>query len=269
MSKLSAQKIIEILKSKHWEDIFFSECKTGASYGSQGCPRMDGWVMKRSWAQQCFTAYEVKVDRSDFMNDDKWHTYLPYCNEFYFVCPTGLIKPDEVGPEAGLMYLSKTGTRLFRKKKAPHHPYDPEKLSSLLQYVMMWRMSLQMPDTCPKAGKKEWWIQWMKTKEINRDFGYSVGKTIRSTVKKEIENVRLKNVKLENLVLKCDSVRAFLKQYNINVDTTPTFSIQNQLREAYDAIPKKLIDSMETVESYLQACRQKLIELREKSSNDV
>ncbi len=268
MPKFSAQKIVDALKLKHAEDIFFSECKTGASYG-RACPRMDGWVMKKSWAQQCFTGYEIKVDRSDFMNDDKWQSYLPYCNEFYFVCPTGLIKPDEVGLEAGLMYLSKTGTRLFRKKKAPHHPTDPDKLASLFQYVMMWRMSQKTPSNSPRTSQKEYWEQWMRDKEIDRNFGYNVGKSIQIAIKDKIHKVHKENEKLQSLITRCDLVREFLKQYDINVDKAPVYSIKNQLAAIYEVIPQRLIDSISSVEQYLSRCRRELVDLKEKSKNDV
>ena len=48
--------------------------------------------------------YEIKVSRSDFVNDTKWQDYLPYCHQFYFVCPPDLIQPDELPKEIGLMY---------------------------------------------------------------------------------------------------------------------------------------------------------------------
>jgi hypothetical protein len=28
---------------------------------------------------------EVKASMSDFMQDDKWQTYLEYCDEYYFL----------------------------------------------------------------------------------------------------------------------------------------------------------------------------------------
>ena len=268
MPRVAARTVLEALQSKHWEDIFFSECKTGPSYGSQGCPRMDGWVMNRTWSQQCFTGYEVKVDRSDFMNDDKWHTYLPYCNEFYFVCPTGLIKPDEVGQEAGLMYLSKTGTRLFRKKKAPHRQCDPAKLSQLLQYVIMWRMKLQVPrDTV--EGKSEYWKRWMETKELNEDLGYSVGKAIQIRIKEEVTKAQNENKKLQVLVAKCDDVRDFLKQYNIDIKRAGIYNIKQKMTQVYESVPKHILGTLESTEMQLATCRKILTALRETSGNDV
>ena len=50
---------------------------------------------------------------------DKWRGYLPYCNQFYFVTPPGLVDPGEVGSDAGLIVCSKNATRLYTKRKAP------------------------------------------------------------------------------------------------------------------------------------------------------
>lgn len=36
----------------------------------------------------------------------------------YFVCPNGIIQPDELPPDIGLKWVAKTGTRLFTKRKA-------------------------------------------------------------------------------------------------------------------------------------------------------
>ncbi len=227
--------------------------------------------MRKSWSQQIFTGYEIKVSRSDFMNDDKWPSYLPYCNEFYFVCPTGLIKPDEVGLEAGLMYISKTGTRIFRKKKAPRRQVDQESLASLLQYLMMWRVNPGNPaiETAPGTYDQRYWQKWMKDKQIDRDFGYHVGKAIKVTIKQEIEKVRLQNQKLIDQSVKCDAVREFLKQYNIDVNKSPTYAIKNDLAAVFNAIPNRLIGSMQEVESRLSSCRCVLEALKEKSGNDV
>jgi hypothetical protein len=33
--------------------------------------RMDAVAIKKSWANPCITCYEVKVDRQDFLRDEK------------------------------------------------------------------------------------------------------------------------------------------------------------------------------------------------------
>ena len=49
--------------------------------------------------------FEIKTSRSDFLGDDKWEKYLKYCDYFAFVCPEGVIKPDELPENIGLVYV--------------------------------------------------------------------------------------------------------------------------------------------------------------------
>lgn len=56
-------------------------------------------------------AFEIKVERSDFLKDlkdfKKKHRFaLRISDEFYYVCPWGLIDKGEVPEDAGLMYVN-------------------------------------------------------------------------------------------------------------------------------------------------------------------
>ena len=63
---------------------------------------------------------EIKVSRADF-NSDKMKRYRtlshPPAEEVYYLCPSGLIQPKEVGEAYGLLWFN--GRRLINKKKAP------------------------------------------------------------------------------------------------------------------------------------------------------
>ncbi len=113
---ITSSDILRCLKNKHSSDTFVPECKIGMT--NIGCLRFDAWVMRNSWVNAECIGYEIKVNRNDFLNDKKYRGYLPYCNSFYFVCPTGLINPKEIDDEIGLFWLSKTGNILYQKKKA-------------------------------------------------------------------------------------------------------------------------------------------------------
>ena len=114
-ANIRAKDILEMLSQKHTDDVFISECKTGSSW--KGCLRMDSWAMKRSWANSHTYGYEIKINRQDFLNDEKWPGYLQYCSHFSFACPSGLIKASELPDKVGLYYMSETGNRLFTKRK--------------------------------------------------------------------------------------------------------------------------------------------------------
>lgn len=73
---------------------FITECKTCSTYfpDPQGLLKFDGLAITKSYTKPNIIGYEIKVSRNDFLQDNKWHLYLQYCNEFYFVVPKGLVK---------------------------------------------------------------------------------------------------------------------------------------------------------------------------------
>lgn len=99
--------------------------------------RIDGFAIAR-WtsAKARRIAYEIKVSRSDFLAElkdpDKRAAALACANEFYFVVPVGLIKPDEIPPECGLIEVMDNG-RTRQKVKAPWN--ESEITSELLVAV--------------------------------------------------------------------------------------------------------------------------------------
>lgn len=78
--------------------------------------------------------YEVKISRSDFLADKKKGKWLQFeckndyaCpNYFYYVCPTGLIKSDEIPVYAGLYYYE-DGRLSFIQKAKRFHPVPHNK----------------------------------------------------------------------------------------------------------------------------------------------
>src|SRR5207302_2787683 len=162
--RLTAGAIVDLLAQRHAEDVFVPECKDGPSQSASHL-RMDAWAMRKSWANPLVTAYEVKVSRSDFVGDDKWHGYLPNCNEFYFACPANLIRPDELPLHVGLMYASATGSRLFTKKKAVRR--DAEIPESVYRYILMCRVKVQRGWQQPASDKAAFWRRWMETREVD------------------------------------------------------------------------------------------------------
>ena len=174
---LSAQQIVECLRGKHGDDVFVTECKTGPSQtANAGCQRMDVWTMNRSWANALTTCYEVKMSRGDFLGDDKWPGYLPYCNAFYFACPFKMIAPEEVPAEAGLIWIASTGTRAFTKKKAPFR--DVEVPESLWRYLLMCRTRVQR-EYVHEEGNAERWQKWLAEKAEKQEIGWNASKRIR------------------------------------------------------------------------------------------
>lgn len=184
--KITARDIDKVLKQRHEADIYISECKNGPThYASHN--RMDGWAMKKSWANPLSICYEIKVSRSDFIQDDKWRAYLPYCNQFYFVCPTGLIDKSEVPEESGLMWVSKTGTRVYTKKKAKYR--DVEIPEELYKYILFSRSQFTNGEYVPES-QVEYWKKWLAKKEESRELGYNVSRKIMQKYQNDVEKVQ-------------------------------------------------------------------------------
>ncbi len=95
--------------------------------------------MNRSWAHQVFYGYEVKISRSDFLGDQKWQLYLPFCNLFSFVCPSRLIEGRELAEGVGLIWVSSKG-KLVTKVQPTPRKVDAERVLPLLLYVLMSRV---------------------------------------------------------------------------------------------------------------------------------
>ena len=136
--------------------------------------------MNRSWTSLTFTGYEVKTSRADFLGDQKWPDYLPLCHRLYFVCPYGLIQADEVPDQAGVLWASKGGTRLYTKRHAPRREIDPP--VDLLLYVLMCRATLQSYGERETEQNAAFWRRWLEEKEEKRRLGYEVSKGVRAKV---------------------------------------------------------------------------------------
>lgn len=107
--------ILKALRRRHPEKewAFFEELRAGTGYrnvaaGLNPEQRFDAWAMNLYPSKNFVRiAYEIKVSRSDFLREikhpEKRTQALHLSNQFYFVAPVGLIKPNELPPEAGLI----------------------------------------------------------------------------------------------------------------------------------------------------------------------
>ncbi len=150
---MTAETILQALKNRHWKDVFISECKTGPTWFNHNLRKLDAWVMPRSYTNFTTIGYEIKISKSDFKRDCKWLEYLPYCHQFYFVCPWGLIQPDEVNGDAGLCWVSKNGKRIYIKKRAAYR--DIEIPMDILIHVLMSRVVVMRPDELARLNSEK------------------------------------------------------------------------------------------------------------------
>ena len=186
---MNAQDITRLLREKHAEDVFIDELRDGPSQGTSSF-RLDAWAMAKSWVNPTTYGYEIKVSRNDFRRDDKWQNYLPLCSDFYFVCPWGLIQPEEVAAPAGLMWVAKTGTRLWVKRKAARRQVEiPE---------ILWRsVAMRLDQGRPYLSNAEYWRGWIAEKEQSLDVGHRVARRLREMISSKIVAVECENTSLK------------------------------------------------------------------------
>lgn len=98
---------------------------------------LDGFAMTQAYTGMKTIGYEVKVNRSDFLQDKKWPNYLPVCNTFYFVSPPGIIKKEDLPEGIGLYHCTESG--LVNIKRAKRKDFDKEAVFEVLQYIALAR----------------------------------------------------------------------------------------------------------------------------------
>jgi hypothetical protein len=216
--KVRADMVKQALAKRHWQDFFLTEVKNGATHTNNELLKMDAMAIKKSWANPCITGYEVKVDRSDFTRDNKWPGYMAYCNQFSFVCQTGLIQPDELPIEVGLIYYNPEKHSLTTKRKALYRNVDIP--SAVLYYIIMNRLD---NDRHPFfSNQREFIKSYMQDKEdrqaLGRQFGIKISREIKEMRErtKDLERDKERNRESKQVL---DEVRDILREFGIQVNS--------------------------------------------------
>lgn len=197
---VTALEIKRALAEKHYRDFFVTECKSGptqiAAAGSLKI--LDGLAIRKSWTAPCFTGYEVKVSRSDFLRDAKFYTYEELVNCLYIVCPKGMIDRTELPESVGLMYYDPEKKAITTRKKAIFRKieYSPE----LLLYIIFSRLD---SDRIPFfSDRREYFEAYVAGRMDNRDLARSVKSRMIA------DNARLER--------EAEEVAQFKRQYEIH-----------------------------------------------------
>jgi len=244
---MTSGEILSLLMAKHDDSVCVPECKTGATWGGH-CPRLDLWVMARSWAHPRFIGYEIKIRRSDFVADNKWPAYLDYCREFYFVAPRGLIDTGELPTEAGLLEVSTTGTRLFTTKKAPvRNIVIPD---DLYLYILMSRVLIRLEGMDPAMpdGRRAYWEAWLEDRKIDHNVGCKVSKALRERINEEIMEARSENKRLQQELSELAEVRAMLDELGCR----SRWDIYGKIRDLKPGVPDQMKRNLECISIRLQ-----------------
>lgn len=254
----TANEILDLLSLRHSEDVFVAECKDGPSMTTSHA-RLDAWAMKKSWAYPSMLGYEIKVSRGDFLRDDKWTRYLNLCNSLYFVCPWGMIEKSEVPDSCGLVYVTKTGSKLVTKKKAPRR--EIEDPVGLFRYVLFSRTRIDRDgwDDGP-VDRLAYWRQWIGENEEGKNVGYRVSRALR----KRVDEAETEAKKLRRENERFAWVREFLKQHDVTADTYGGLeTFQRVVRDRLIGVPGWVEHSLDSAIRALEKTRTSVKSLRD------
>lgn len=263
--KCSETALVDLLRVRHSQDVFVPQCKSGPSQGAEHL-RLDAWVLRKSWSRPLAIGYEIKVTRADFLRDDKWRGYLPYCNEFYFVVPSGLIKPDELSAEAGLLVATANLTKLYRKKKAPYR--DVVIPEEIYRYILFARTRVTR-EYYQEQNDKAFWLRWLVGREEDAELGWRIGKRLQETIKERVNKVAEENTLLTGRMSQYDDIRQLLKKLDIDSDSyAPAWSVETRLRKLRQAVPPELLGTLQRARRELKHLHEKLKDLHHEGEPD-
>jgi len=258
---MTAGQIAKLLLAKHDDTskyLCVPECKTGPTHTGPRFRQFDLWVMNKSWSREIYWGYEIKVNRQDFLRDEKWMAYLPYCTDFYFVVPHGLVDVSEVPEQAGLLVTSKNGTRLFTKKKAPRRVIETP--LSIFAYILMWRAEVQAEWKSNGNLDKSYWVKWLAQKDEKKEIGWNVSRKISQLVKERIDKQATENKLLRHKVEKLEAVEKALKEIGISANHLSSWNVKDQLERKLEEIkrgvPRDLTHSLRDAENAIHRARK-------------
>lgn len=239
---MKSSDILALLRTKHAADVFVSECKNGPTQGAKHF-RMDAWTMTKSWANACATGYEIKVSRSDFLGDKKWHEYLPLCNKFYFVAPKNTIKIEELHQGCGLIEVSANEKMLRTLVKAPFR--DVEIPQAVYQYILMCRARIMREHEVEETqeSRVEFWRNWLDNKRSIHALGHRVS----SEIARQAIEIEHENDALRQRIGDYDQHREMLKTAGLDPDRSWPFQLQQMINKAQAVEPwvNGCIDNLE------------------------
>ena len=268
---IDARTILKLLEQRHTHDVFVAECKDGPTWGGNHL-RMDAWAMRRSWTRPLARAYEIKVTRSDFLGDKKWPGYLDCCNEFYFVAPPGIIDPAELGNEVGLLCVSRTGTKLYTKKRAAYREVEiPE---CLYQYILMSRAQIMTARearhaVCREDQGRDYWRKWLKLQEEDAEIGRAVARRLRRRHEQDVEEVQRKQAELERKIGVYETMADMCRELGVNPhDWNARNYARRRLQQLLAAVPEDLRLEVNTAHDALDRLKTTLDRI-EAEANEV
>lgn len=257
--KVTSTTIKKALASFHEKDFFITECKTCSTYfpDPQGLLKFDGLAVRKSYTKPCITGYEIKVSRGDFLQDNKWHLYLQYCNEFYFVVPAGLITKDEIPENVGLIYYYPETDHLRTKRKALYR--DIEEPVGVYKYIIFSRFD---QDRLPfYEDRAEYARDYLNDKREKRKLGASFGSKLAADLREAQEKLSTVENSVDDVEF-AQAVEKLLEKHNVGWRWHGRD--EELLKRLDEALGSSCPKELERVERNIKYAMDELLAIREK-----
>lgn len=212
---IGATEITALLAKRHSEDVFVSQCKTGPTQTSSAeLLILDAWALKRSWSNPRSDGYEIKVDRGDFLRDEKWEGYREFCTHFWFVCPHGVIAKEELPWGVGLVYVTKTGRSLRTVRKAARGADVDALHPALAQYVLQSRARIRPAWEGQRPRGAEYWREWLAQRRSQKELGSEVA----AEFAVRFGELQIKSNQIHERNQQLEKVQAWLNEAGIDLE---------------------------------------------------
>lgn len=137
--------------------VALAEFRPGTGYGLNSERYIDFYVID-CYGNHQTTAFEIKVSRADFLSEikkpEKRRLALHFSHEFFFVTPKGLIKPEELPPECGLIEVSEDLTARQVRPALHRETSRPT-----------WRLVASISRTLGKSAKESSYAKLARAKD--------------------------------------------------------------------------------------------------------
>lgn len=264
MQKVTSTDIKKALANLHCKEFFITECKNGSTYfpPAQGLLKFDGLAIYKSWTNPKVIIYEIKVSRGDFLQDNKWHLYLQYCHEFYFIVPSGMVKKTELPDNVGLKYYDPDTGAIRTVKKALYRG-DITISCDMLMYIFMNKLD---SDRIPFYGNNR--LQYAKDYLEDKAYKQRIGSELGSKMAKDLSETYKRLEALdhsENDLENWNKVEKLLRKYN--VFGWGWYKKEDQwLNDLEEALKSSYPKDLDSIKDDLQRIINRMDKLKEKCS---
>jgi len=206
--------------------------------GAAGSRILDGWALLPTWSPLTTIGYEIKVSRSDWLQDQKYEDYRTGCHLFYVVAPKGIVQKAELPNGVGLIEpIGKgDGERLVMRVKGVRQQPDPSVLVHLMAHVLMWRKDDREKGAQTREQRAAFWQKWVEEKQQFHAIGRSVKGRMRTILRDALDDRARADARAKEL----EGVQAILDELGVK----PNFNIwstRRQIESALNGVAKETI----------------------------